>query len=218
MAKKLGKIEKPEVAEYKGKKKLYLVPFLLSAKDAPEEYKKLYDLYWQQVEEQISNLETKMGKVSYIFHEAIAQTGKEGLKDLERISPASYKIVSKKCKSGAKLELIEDRELILETTDWERFLLIGFSSQKVADIVTEAYTKATHKRYQHIASRLDELLKRDRPGILFIREGHMIQFPAEIEVFSVSPPALDEIHRWIRDKGKAKPADEKEKEAEKGKG
>jgi hypothetical protein len=36
-------------------------------------------------------------------------------------------------------------------------------------------------------------------AILFIMEGHMIQFPQDIEVFSVAPPALDEIHRWMRD-------------------
>ena len=38
MAKKLSKIEKPEVSEFKGKKKLYLVPFLLSAKDYQDSY------------------------------------------------------------------------------------------------------------------------------------------------------------------------------------
>jgi len=214
MAKKLSKIDKPEVSEFKGKKKLYLVPFLLSSKDLPEEYNKLFNLYWQQVEEQLAGLETKMGKVSYIFHEAIAQTGKEGLKDLKRISPASHKIVAAKCNSGASLELIEDRELIMETTDWERFLLIGFASQTVAKIVTDAYTEATRKRYELIARRINESLKSDRSGILFIREGHMVQFPAEIEVFSVAPPALDDIHRWLRDQTVVKPA---EKEAEKGK-
>jgi len=207
MAKKLSKIEKPEVKEFEGKKKLYLVPFLLSSKDAPEEYSKLYDLYWQQVEEQLANLETQMGIISYVFHEAIAQTGKEGLKDLERISPASYKIVSLKCENGARFEIIEDRELILETTDWERFLLIGFASQKVAKTVTDAYTEATRKRYELIAQRLKETLESDKPGVLFIREGNMVQFPSEIEVFSVAPPALDEIHRWLRDQSQQKPAE-----------
>jgi hypothetical protein len=212
MAKKLSKIDKPEVSEFKGKKKLYLVPFLLSSKDAPAEYNNLYKLYWQQVEEQLAGLEAKMGKVSFVFHEAITQAGKEGLKDLKRISPASHKIVAAKCKGGASLELIEDRELILETTDWERFLLIGFASQKVAKIVTDAYTEATRKRYEHIARRINESLKDDQSGILFIREGHMVQFPAEIEVFSVAPPALDDIHRWLRDRTQVKPV-EKETEA-----
>jgi hypothetical protein len=36
--------------------------------------------------------------------------------------------------------------------------------------------------------------------LLFIREGHLVQFPPDIDVFSVAPPALDEIHRWARDR------------------
>jgi hypothetical protein len=27
----------------------------------------------------------------------------------------------------------------------------------------------------------------------------MVQFPQDIEVFSVAPPVLDEIHRWLRE-------------------
>jgi hypothetical protein len=37
-------------------------------------------------------------------------------------------------------------------------------------------------------------------ALLFIREGHLVQFPRDIDVFSVAPPALDEIHRWARDR------------------
>jgi hypothetical protein len=37
-------------------------------------------------------------------------------------------------------------------------------------------------------------------ALLFIREGHLVQFPQDIEVFMVAPPALDEIHRWARDR------------------
>ena len=33
-----------------------------------------------------------------------------------------------------------------------------------------------------------------------MREGHQVQFPADIEVFYVSPPGLDDIKRWLRTK------------------
>jgi hypothetical protein len=29
-----------------------------------------------------------------------------------------------------------------------------------------------------------------------------VQFARDIEVFSVAPPALDDIHRWLRDRSK----------------
>ena len=56
------------------------------------------------------------------------------------------------------------------------------------------------KRYDFIARRITETLKEGETGVLFIHEKHMLQFPPDIEVFSVSPPALDEIRRWQRDR------------------
>ncbi len=60
---------------------------------------------------------------------------------------------------------------------------------------SEFYVEASRKRYEHIARRIDEALKANEVGMLFIREGHRVQFPQDIEVFSVAPPALDEIRR-----------------------
>ncbi len=77
---------------------------------------------------------------------------------------------------------------------------MGFISQKAAKMVSEFYIEALRKRYEHIARRIDETLKVNEVGMLFIREGHMVQFPQDLEVFSVAPPALDEIHRWQRDR------------------
>ena len=56
------------------------------------------------------------------------------------------------------------------------------------------------KRYQHITDKINETLKTDEAGMLMIREGHMVQFPQDIEVFAVAPPVLDEIHRWQRER------------------
>ncbi len=76
---------------------------------------------------------------------------------------------------------------------------MGFISEKVAQMVSDFFTEATKKRYEHIAKRIDETFKEKEVALLFIREGHRIQFPPDIEVFSVFPPALDDIHRWLRD-------------------
>ncbi len=84
--------------------------------------------------------------------------------------------------------------------DWERHLLVGFISQKVAKIVSEFYVEVLKKRYEVIARRIDESLEDNEVGMLFIREGHRVQFPKDIEVFIVAPPVLDEIHRWQRDR------------------
>ena len=199
MAEELGKIEKPEAEQFKNKRKLYLVPLLYSWEGAPAEYVEKFNLYWQQVEEHIANLESKIGEVKRIYHETITVAGEEGLKILERLSPSSCQIARDRCQNGAQVEMAEDAELVEESMDWERHLLIGFISRKVATMISDFFTEATRKRYEHIAKRIDETLKDDEVAVLFIREGHGVQFPSDIEVFSVAPPALDEIHRWLRD-------------------
>ncbi len=200
MAEQLGKIEEPDAEHFKSKRKLYLVPLIFCGEEAPAEYVERFKLYWEQAGQHIVNLESKIGKVRHIFHEAITIAGEEGLKAVEKLNPSCSQIVSDKCQGGAVLEATEDKELAGESMDWERFLLMGFISQKVANMVSGFYAEALKKRYEHIAQRIDETLKDGEAGLLFIREGHMVQFPQDIEVFSVAPPALDEIRRWQRDR------------------
>jgi len=200
MTEQLGKIEKPEAEHFAGKRKLYLVPLIFSGEDAPPEYVEKFNLYWEQVSEQVANLEAKIGKVSHIYHESITLAGEDGLKVMEKLNPSCCQIAKDKCQSGAVLEATEDKELAEENLDWERCLLMGFISQKVAKMVSEFYVEALRKRYEHVARRIDETLKANGVGILFIREGHLVQFPKDIEVFSVAPPALDEVHRWQRNR------------------
>ena len=221
MAEELGKIEKPEVKKFENKRKLYLVPLLYSWEDAPAEYIEKYTLYWQQVGEHISSLESKIGEVRRIYHESITIAGEEGLKVLEKLSPSSCQISRDKCQSGAQVEAVEDTELAEESMDWERHLLMGFISRKVAQVISDFFTEAMKKRYEHIAKIIDETLKEDEAALLFIREGHRVQFPSDIEVFSVAPPALDDIHRWLRDRSTAdmkteeKPDEKSDREADK---
>lgn len=208
MTEQLGKIEKPGTEYFAGKRKLYLVPLVFYGENAPPAYMEKFNLYWQQVSQQVTNLESKIGKVTHVYHESITLVGEDGLKVIEKLNPSCYQIARDKCQSGAVLEATEDKELAEENMDWERFLLIGFVSQKVAKIVSEFYVEASRKRYEDIARRIDETLKPDEVGILFIREDHMVQFPKDIEVFSVAPPALDELHRWQRDRLSSEPKEE----------
>ncbi|MFC1903962.1 hypothetical protein ACFLXJ_01460 [Chloroflexota bacterium] len=213
MAKKLGKITKPEAESFKGKRKLYLVPLIFSREKAPEEYVAKFNLYWKQVGEHIAGLELKAGKVGHVYYELDNFGGDGGLEIMEKLNPPSFQIVKAKCQGGAVLEPTEDKELVEENMDWERILLMGFISQKVSKAVSEFYVSTLKKRFEHIARRIDETLKSGGAGMLFMREGHGIQFPQDIEVFSVAPPALDEIHRWQRDSLAVKERGEPQRES-----
>jgi hypothetical protein len=217
MPEQLGKIERLEVEHFKKGKKLYLVPLLYSSEEAPDEYKEKCSRYWQQVTEQLANLASKIGSVNRIYHESIFQCGEDGMKAVERLNPNSYQIAKTHCDNGAIFETIEERELFEEVMDWQRCLMLGFISDKVASKVTEFYVEAARKRNEFMAKKISETLKGDEAGLLFIREEHSVQFPSDVEVFSIFPPALDEIHRWLREQarlGVEKPAEESKEKAE----
>jgi hypothetical protein len=202
MPEQLGKIERPEAERFKQGKKLYLVPLVYSGEEALDEYKEKCSRYWQQVAEQLTNLASKIGRVNRIYHESIFQSGEDGMKTTERLNPSSYQIAKTQCANGAIFEAVEERELFEEVMDWQRCLMLGFISDKVASKVSEFYAEATKRRNEFMAKKISETLKDDEAGLLFIREGHSVQFPSDIEVFSIFPPALDEIHRWYRDQAR----------------
>ena len=204
MAPELGKLSKPEAGGFRYSRKLFLVPLIYSAKDAPPEYTEKFDLYWQQVNEHLENLETKLGKINRVYHESITIADEQSFQIMERLNPKSCQIAKQKSQNGAKIEIIEDRQLAEECMDWERCLLVGLLSDAVVRKVSEFYIEAARKRYEHISKRVDKTLQADEIAVLFIREGSMIQFPKDVEVFSVSPPSLDEIHRWLRSRATLK--------------
>jgi hypothetical protein len=214
MPEQLGKIERLEVEHFKQGKKLYLVPIVYSGEEVPDEYKDKCSRYWQQVAEQLTNLASKIGRVNRVYHESIFQSGEDGMKAMERLNPNSYQIAKTQCDNGAILEAIEEKELFEEVVDWQRCLLLGLISDKVASRVSEFYVEAARKRNEFMAKKISETLRDDEAGLLFIREEYSVQFPSDVEVFSIFPPALDEMHRWLRDQARL----EIEKLAEESKG
>jgi hypothetical protein len=200
MSQELGKIEKPQAEEFKKGRKLYFVPLIYCEKEPPAEYLEKFNNYWDQVENQVSSLELKLGGIDRIYHELISLGGEDGAKVIKDLNDRSYQIVENRLGKGTQLEATEEAGLLTEFMDWSRCLVIGLQNQQVFTTVYEYYTEASKKRNEHIAKKIDETLKADEVGILFMREGHQIQFPSDIKVFYVVPPALDEIKRWLRDR------------------
>jgi hypothetical protein len=159
--------------------------------------------YWEQVDAQVANLEMKLSEVNKVYHELIPAGGEEGAKTIEELNSGSYRIAKARLDKGAELQPIEDRELLTEFMDWSKCLAVGLQSQKAFTKVLESYTEAQKRRNDHIARQIDETLKDNESGILLMREGHQVQFPSDIQVFYVAPPSLDEIKRWLKEKGLA---------------
>ncbi len=200
MAEQVGKIEKPSVTEFTGGRKIYFVPLVFSPMEPIAELEEKIANYWQQVEEQLFKLEVKLGMAHRIFHEMVPMGGEDGVKGVEILNKGSYAVVSVRVKAGASLEAMEDADLLAEFMDWSRCVSIHLQSEKVFRKVYEFVVDAEKRRNAEIVKRLDEGLKDNETGILLMREGHQLQFPPDIQVFYVAPPALDDIKRWARDR------------------
>ena len=207
MSKKLGKIEKPPAEEFKKGRKLYFIPLIYCGKEAQAEYREKFNKYWNQVETQMTDLELKLGRINKIYHELIPVGGDDGIKVIEELNEKSCQIIKNRIDKGAQLEAAEESELLTEFMDWSKCLAAGLQNQRVFVKVYESYTEASKKRNEHITTKIAETLKADEAGILFMREGHQVQFPSDIQIFYVAPPALDEIKRWLRDRQAKSPED-----------
>ena len=200
MSQELGKIEKPAVEEFRAARKLLFVPLIFTPRDIQGELFEKVFRYWDQVESQLTSLEMKLGIARKVYHELVPVGGEEGSKIIEELNSTSYGIVKARLDKGAELEPLEDADLLTESMDWTRCLAVGLQNQKVFDKVYELYIESQKKRNEHIAKMIDDTLKESEVGILLMREGHQVQFPADIEVFYVAPPGLDDIKRWLRTK------------------
>jgi hypothetical protein len=89
-------------------------------------------------------------------------------------------------------------DVLLETMDLQRCMMIPLASANVGSRLQEWHADSNRQRYEHIANQIDSTLGENETGLLLISERHQVQFPTDIEVFYVSPPALDEYRRWFQ--------------------
>jgi hypothetical protein len=189
------KTKEPQSKHFR--RKLYLVPFVFDLQDGPPEYGEKLEAYWGEVGNHVRNLEARFGKISKVYHESVPLGGEEGLKLVEQLNEKAHRMLRRKCQQGGKFVTLEDRDLFEETMDWRRCLAVVLSGP-VLRKVSDFYREASRKRYELMAKRIDETLKDEEAGVLIIGEDHAVQFPSDIQVFYVSPPALDELHRLLR--------------------
>ncbi len=198
MTQDLGRIDRPAAEQYRGRRKLVLVPLVYSpAPDQPEGAAALQN-YWEQMQTQVAALENALGGLQRVYHESVTAGEEEGMEQLQAGDRRSHAFVAGKREAGAVLEATEDLEILLETLDLQRCLMLPLTSPGVASWLQEWHAEANRRRYEHIARRISETLEEDGVGLLLISERHQVQFPTDVEVFYVSPPALDEFRRWLQ--------------------
>jgi hypothetical protein len=199
----LGQIEKPAAESFAGKRKLYCMPNIYPVDEPSDEYKGLFDKYWDEVAEQIEKLEA-IGKIKKIFCENIFLNGEEALDVLAKINERALQIIRKKIEQGAVLLPVESEEIFPSFLDWGNCLRVVRTKEVFAKVV-EFYTELLDKRLQYILNVVESNLAEGEAGLFIIRDEDRVklQFPKDIEIFLITPPSYDGILKWIREKFKA---------------
>lgn len=200
MSEEVGKIERPSIEEFRAGRKLYFIPLIFTPKRSQADLLERVNRYWDQVEAHVANLEAKLGNVNKVYHELVPVGGEDGAKAVKELNKGSYRIVKARLKKGSNLQPMEDGEILAEFMDWGRCLAIGLQSQNVIVRAYEFYSEAQRRRNEFIAKQIDETLRDGEIGLVLMMEGHQVQFPSDIQVFYVTPPGLDEVKRWLRER------------------
>ena len=201
MAEELTRITRPAAGNYQGKRKLLLAPLIhlpVPPDAMPPEGAEIMARYWEQVDVQVRAVQNALGSVSRVYHENTPEGGGDGLGYLEASGQSSHALVKSLTEDGATLESTESMEIMAESLDLQRCLMQPLMSPAVANRLQEWFTEATRRRYEFIAEAINSTLPEDETGLLLINERHQVQFPPELEVIYVAPPALDEFRRWLQ--------------------
>ena len=200
----LGSTGKTDPSRFDGKKKLLLVPLIPIFPEMEEDMSDLLDKFWSETSSQIGNIESALGTVKHIFHEMIHEEDEEGINILSQIYPRSANFIKEYINSGAKLQALEDPATWMELTDWQRCLSIGLISSKVYEIAAKGYQEVSVKRTTQLPKTISNIMGKDEVGMLFISEGHSLQFSSDTQIFYVSPPSATDLKNAMTEKLKSR--------------
>jgi len=131
MAEELGRIQRPTASQYDGRRKLLLVPLIYGPQADDPAGAEVLQNYWEQMQTQVDALEAALGGLQHIYHESLTVGGDEGLEQLGAADQRSHGFITAKTRSGAVLEATEDMDVLLETLDLQRCMMIPLASANV---------------------------------------------------------------------------------------
>ena len=196
----IGKINKPDVEKYKNRKKIYFVRNLYLPKNATDQYKNIFDRYWKEVDEHLAKIEVA-GKIDKIYCESLYMSGEDAMRVLKSMNAALEKIIKNKIDAGAELLPLEDKEIFGSYVDWNNCMMV-IRTSKVYDKVQEELTAVIRDRFKHIKSVLESGIGEAEAALLLMRseDRDSLELSDDIEVFVISPPAYDDLMKFLRDR------------------
>ena len=193
----ISQIPKPEADKFKNGRKLLLIPLFPLPYHTSTEGEKIIQKYWSQTTAHIETLQKQLGEITKIYHESIFEKEEQAFNLIKSTNPKGEFLIRQLIERSASIQITENRNLVLENSDWQRCFTVGLVSEKVFNTAIEGYQNSLTARYEFISKQIDKTLTENQIGILFVREDHKIQFPQDIQIFFVAPPGLDELKKWL---------------------
>ncbi|KCZ73065.1 hypothetical protein ANME2D_00124 [Candidatus Methanoperedens nitroreducens] len=214
----LGKIEKPDAASFKEKRKLYVVP-TLPFEEVASQFKideAKVERFWGEVRGKIEYFVSTYGDISILYLEGINEEENIGIEFFERFGKDSnhYRLIKSLLDRGIKIKGIEKDEYIelsrLLFEEYSRSFLPevkelheGFYGKNVdfdkwREYLVKRIMETQDKMSEHASKTIEETLGETGNGVLIITDGRPIEFPQGTDVFQIRPPSFDDIAKTIR--------------------
>lgn len=200
----LGRIRKPTLDSFAGKRKLYIVRNIYLPENPPDEYEDLFHKYWDDVVLQVEKIEAA-GKIRKIFCEHIFSAEEDALDAFARLNERAVQLIRKKAAEGVGLFPLEKEEIYGPLIDWRNCLQV-VATREVFERVLDFYNGLLNMRSRYILGLIEKNLAGGEAGLLIVKEEDraLLLFPEDIEVFFVTPPSYDDILKWVREKMKTR--------------
>ena len=179
-------------------RKVYIVR-LVQPIPGLEGYDQLVADYWAAVRTHLERQEVTIGPIRRVFAETIVGRGEDALLMLQQTNPGAHALVRSLVGSGAVFEELEDTEIFHRLIDWSQCASQQLLSDHVRGIVQSGHAEATAARAEHLANRFDEAIGASEAALV-LTVSDSLPIPPSVERYIVSPPELDRLERWLREK------------------
>lgn len=146
--------------------------------------------FWSYVEEKLQGF---VGKIQRIYRDEVCQGGKEGVAYLSSVDRENSLIVKKLVEKGAVFEATEDAMLVAESKSWLEMV----RQNPLDPMPLELYEETVRERDDYVARKIDQTLRVEETGILFLKPGRKIDLNDSFKVIKVCrfDPA-DYLRSW----------------------
>ncbi|MCW4031717.1 MAG: hypothetical protein NWE80_05065 [Candidatus Bathyarchaeota archaeon] len=151
------------------------VEFKNLAAYVPDDFKQKTSEFWSYVRERLLKLS---GKVNKIYRDGIFKDDLEASSQLRSIDNENYLVIKSLVEKGAHFVATEDPILVGESESWVTML----ENQKSNIVIQELFQKNLEERIRYISDRIEQTLKDNEVGVLFLKPNLRVELNKSIKV------------------------------------